>query len=265
MPDIFVAGVDVGFIKTGMTVFRLGQRTDTLVYAETLESEFEKSHIPGQSAEDDVRAVLRILVKIDRILSKYHISGAFVEIPHGGAQSSRAARCMGIATGWITALMYYRENVGYEFYNPIEVEKTLGIHLLPSQAKNLGLKKGESTKYKKERIKGLVESTFPKFRGWPAKAALAEDSYDSAAAFLCGRTKNQLYKRLKRLVGAPDGRYETYPPRSLTEERGGGNATAGCSPTPTERLQPTGTGRSANGGGTNDRPQTGNAESPQGV
>lgn len=224
MADIYVAGIDVGFIKTGMTVFRLGQRTDTLVQATTLESEFEKSGVPGKSAEDDVLAVLRTLVKLDHVFGKYAIRGVFVEIPHGGAQSSRAARCMGIATGWVTAMMYYRDKVGYEFYNPIEVEKTLGIHLLPSQAKNLGLKKGESTKYKKERIKGLVQSEFPRFKDWPVTDRLAEDSYDSAAAFLCGRTKNRLYKRLKRLVGEPDGRDEVDPKGSTTKDRRGGDA-----------------------------------------
>lgn len=224
MADIYVAGIDVGFIKTGMTVFRLGQRTDTLVQATTLESEFKKSGISGQSATDDVRAVFNTLNKLDIMFDLKRIRGAFVEIPHGGAQSSRAARCMGIATGWITALMHYKATVGFEFYNPIEVEKVLGIHLLPSQAKLLGLKKGESTKYKKERIKNLVQSEFPRFKGWPATERLAEDSYDSAAAFLCGRTKNCLYRRLKSLVGEPDGRDEVDPKGSATQDRGGGDA-----------------------------------------
>ena len=198
MAERFVAGIDVGFIKTGMTVFRLvDQGTDTLVHACTLESEFEKSGISGQSAMDDIEAVRRVLQKIDHCLDTFRVMAVFAEIPHGGAQSSRAARCMGIATGWIAAMERYRDDIEFELYTPVEIEKTLGIHLLPSQAQQLGLKKGESTKYKKERIKNLVESTFPDFHDWPVRPALAEDSYDGAAAFLCGRAKNKLYRLMK--------------------------------------------------------------------
>lgn len=198
MVEHYVAGLDVGFIKTGMTVFRLvDQGTDTLVHACTLESGFEKSGISGQSAMDDINAARNVLQQIDHCIDTFNVRAVFAEIPHGGAQSSRAARCMGIATGWIAAMERYNPDIEFELYTPVEVEKTLGIHLLPSQAQQLGLKKGESTKYKKERIKNLVESIFPDFHGWPDRPKLAEDSYDSAAAFLCGRAKNKLYRAMK--------------------------------------------------------------------
>jgi hypothetical protein len=44
-----------------------------------------------------------------------------------------------------------------------------------------------------------VRSEWPLFDGWPETEGRAEDAYDSAAAFLCGRKVNQLYRRLKKL------------------------------------------------------------------
>ena len=54
------------------------------------------------------------------------------------------------------------------------------------EAKAKGLSKGRLRAYKKQRIQDCVLSAFPHFCGWPKTKALAEDAYDSAAAFLCG-------------------------------------------------------------------------------
>lgn len=196
--EVNVVGMDVGFRKTGLTVFRLGPRTDTLIKAITLESEFERTKNPA--AEDDFVCVLNILPKIDEILDHYNARGLFAEIPHGGGQGARALRCMGLATGWAAALLHYR-NIAFEFFTPGQVEKQIGIYMGPNEVKALGLKKGEATKYKKERIQQVVMAAFPSFTHWPKRKELAEDSYDSAAAFLCGRGKNALYARLKKIAG----------------------------------------------------------------
>jgi Holliday junction resolvasome RuvABC endonuclease subunit len=195
---INVAGIDVGFTKTGFSVIRMGPRTDTLILATTLPSDF--THTGNGAAEDDIISVFNVLDKIDALLNRYEIAGAFVEVPHGGAQNARAGRCMGIATGWCTAMFHYRHTIGFEFYTPLVVEKTLGINLTQAQAKELGLKRGESTKYKKERSRDLVLSEFPRFADWPETKALAEDAYDSVAAFLCGRKQDRMYGRFRGKV-----------------------------------------------------------------
>ena len=70
--------------------------------------------------------------------------------------------------------------------------------------KELGLKKGEATKWKKERIEEAVRTEWPEFDGWPAQKGLAEDSYDAAAAFMCGRREGDcLYRRLRQKYGMP--------------------------------------------------------------
>lgn len=194
-----VAGIDIGFRKTGITVFELTPATDKLIFAATVGTGFKPSKKPGKVAEDDINAVLNMLDDVDRVLKEWNIAAAFVEIPAGGGQSARAGRCMALATGWAAALMHYHPQIRYEFYKPSEVEHVLGIALSRAVAKSMGLtkKKGQLTKYKKERMRDVVLDEFPYFKGWPPTKEYAEDAYDSAAAFLCGRTKRVLYQLLK--------------------------------------------------------------------
>lgn len=194
-----VAGIDIGFRKTGITVFELTSTKDSLLFAATLGTGFEPSNKAGKVAEDDIKAVINMLSELDATIKEWHIEAAFIEIPAGGGQSARAGRCMALATGWAAALMHYHSQLQHEFYKPSEVERALGISLSREEAKDMGLtkKKGQLTKYKKARMKAVVLAAFPHFTGWPTTKAYAEDAYDSAAAFLCGIAKQSLYQRLK--------------------------------------------------------------------
>lgn len=192
MPEILAAGMDVGYRCTGLTLFELNKE-DLLLEACSI---CPKPTKDGSAVLKDVTDCYALLDGMRTILRKWKPKAVFVELPSGGAQSSRAARCMGMATALVLPFLQY-EDFGFELYAPNEVETELGIHLNPGEAKKLGLKKGEMTKWKKARAKTLVEKEWPDFKGWPERAALAEDAYDSAAAFLCGRARNRLYKRLR--------------------------------------------------------------------
>ncbi len=198
-----VAGIDVGFRKTGITIFRLDHEPDELVFAATVGHDFKPSKQAGKVAADDVASVQNMLGCIENVLLSWEVLGTFIEIPSGGAQSARAARCMALATGLIASFMHQHQEMTHAFYQPREVEKKLGIYLGRNEAKELGFKKsGELTKYKKERMRNLVLAAFPDFTAWPKQKALAEDAYDSAAAFLCGRATNVHYRMLKQRATA---------------------------------------------------------------
>ena len=192
---IKAVGLDVGFRKTGAVLFHMYPEYDELVLADTLLSEKDKS---GSTLHEDVKACWTLYERIKKFLSAHKPVGAFLEMPHGGGQGARAHRCMGMATGLVTALMFAQKQIKFEMYSPIDVAMGLGIHLLPNEAKKLGVYgKGKLTKWKKERLQEKVDQEFPLFTAWPKLKAEREDAYDAAGTFLAARSTGGLYDRLK--------------------------------------------------------------------
>lgn len=188
-------GMDAGFIKTGFAVFDL-EHNDSLIRATTLTSdsaaEKEAAHYVALA---DARACANALMKWHNFFEEYKPKGVFIEIPSGGAQGARANRCMGMATAMVMGFLD-RHNVAFELYLPSDVELALGIHLNRDDAKKRGFSKGDATAWKKQRLKDIATGTYPEFDRWPSTKALAEDSYDAVAAFLCGKDHGQLYAKL---------------------------------------------------------------------
>lgn len=193
MGDLICVGIDAGFRKTGLSAFALTKTGDEIIAATTIQSDQDES---GSVVHEDVKACWSLLKGINEFLSVHKPVGIFVELPNGGAQGARAHRCMGIVTGLIVTLMHERGGA-FEFYAPVDVEKALGVYLTSADKKARGLKKGQSTAAKKESLKQCVIKEWPLFNGWPERESLAEDAYDSAAAFMCGRANNDLYKRIR--------------------------------------------------------------------
>lgn len=188
-----VFGMDVGFAKTGLTVFDVHSYGDVLIAAHVLRSECEP--MPHQASEDVARCQ-NLVDQLDNLFNRYKPAAIFAEIPGSSAQSARAGRCMALATGWIASYVAVRR-IPHDFMIPSVVEKLVGIKLDPNDAK--GMKANERQKWKKERSKNVVVAAFPDFAGWPPQVTLAEDAYDSAAAFMAGRIKNQLYKQILKV------------------------------------------------------------------
>ena len=195
----YCVGADVGFRKTGLTAFLMLPEGDRLVEAVTIESTVRSA--VASCIDGDLQAVWSLLSGIGDFLTKYHPVAVFAELPHGGSQGARAGRCMGLATGMFASLSVFREEA-FELFSPLEVETALGIRVEPVKRGAPKHKKGEGTKLKKERLKNIVLAAWPSFKGWPEKVALAEDAYDSAGAFLCGRSRNDLYGRVRKVFEA---------------------------------------------------------------
>jgi hypothetical protein len=137
-----------------------------------------------------------------RFLQKHEVKALFLEFPSGGSQSGRASRCMGMATGLSAALLNdYDWDMGFEIFTPAKIEMLLGIKAKPGSKSKLS--KGDKRAEKKEALKLIVLEEYPddKFSGWPITKALAEDSYDAAAAFMAARLEHGegLYDRLRKV------------------------------------------------------------------
>jgi len=189
-----VMGMDVGFRKTGITIFDIGGERDELIHAETVQSDNLEM---VRKLDSDMSSVFSLLVAFDKILAEKCIHAVFAESPEGGSRGARASHCMGMAKALLAGFLHYNPEIEFEIFSPGQVEVALGIKLTPGEAKKLGMKKGERAKWKKERLRTCVLTEWPDFKGWPKAKAIAEDSYDSAAAFLCARTAGEIYRKLK--------------------------------------------------------------------
>lgn len=204
MPVFNVAGIDIGFRKTGIAIFRMTPHADLLIAATTI--------CPKESGKSvvshDVRACLEMLRGVHRYLDEYDVKALFLEYPAGGSKSGRASRCMGIATGLSVGLLeYYNPEFGYHILTPAQIEFLLGIKAKPGSKKNKtpAQKRAE----KKETVKNYVLDKYPEevFSAWPKTKALAEDAYDAAAVFLAASIahgEESLYKRLRNLCEGSD-------------------------------------------------------------
>ena len=198
MPTFNIAGIDIGFRKTGITIFRMTPDQNDLIAAATV-----CPKEPGKSVVNkDVHACWAMLDGVKEYLQKYDVKALFLEFPSGGSQSGRAARCMGMATALSAALIrHFDWELGYEIYTPSQIETLLGIKAAPGSKKKMT--KGHKRAEKKDALKRIVLEKYPDdmFHGWPKTKALAEDAYDSAAVFLAAQLcyGEGLYYRLRAI------------------------------------------------------------------
>jgi hypothetical protein len=189
-----VAGMDVGFRKTGVTIFHM-MSFGVKLHAATTIAANERSG--GGSLRSDLADSWAMQSKLQAYLDEAKVTAIFAEFPTGGAQSGRAARCMGMATALCSSI-FYSNNYAWEIMVPSEIEKALGFYITNQEKTKLGLKGGKLRDRRKALLKKTVIDRFPEFEGWPDRAAEAEDAYDSAAAFMAAEHMGPdcLYSRL---------------------------------------------------------------------
>lgn len=212
-------GMDIGGTKTGLTLFEMKKGGDQLVVARTVvanvlpvrgtEAKRRKrarksgKEIKKRSSAAEVSVIHSDVARCSDLVNGIHEfvvehqpSGIFIEMPSGGGKDARAHRLMGGATYMITAILTY-EDLPFEMFSPTDVEKSIGIYVSSKEVKARGLSTYQAQRWKKERLREVVLKEWPLFNGWPSTEGIAEDAYDSAAAFMCGRNANKLYARLR--------------------------------------------------------------------
>lgn len=218
MKHIVAMGMDLGSAKTGMTIFHITKRGDELVAATTAEVDVMTTHTAETARRKKARAkgkkvsprrkpaVSTIHADVSRcwdmvaliraVLDEHKPQGIFIEMPGGGAQRARSARLMGGSTFMISTMLQY-EDIPFEMYSPTDAEKSVGIFVSAKEVKAKGYSPNQAKAWKKERSKKEACSEWPLFEGWPETEGRAEDTFDSAVAFMCGRNANNLYAKLR--------------------------------------------------------------------
>ena len=110
-----ILAADIGFTSTGMAIFELTAKGGRLFDTKCLHTEQAhtkqtikngrkiKSRL-SSVAHDDVRRTEFLACGIMNYFIENQCKGMVCEIPHGGAQDAKAAKCMGAATGMIATV-----------------------------------------------------------------------------------------------------------------------------------------------------------------
>ena len=190
-----VMGMDAGYRKLGLSVFRSSAEIDVLLEADTVENPPSKDN--DYVMQEDILGCWKLATGLDRLLIKYHPDAVFIEMPHGGGQGARAHRCMGMVTGVMTSVFYQHQGIYFKMFSPREVEESLGIKAKPGEGKG---SKGAKRAEKKKRIQEIVLASYPDFKGWPHTKRLLEDAADSVAAVLAARSSGEIAKLFEKEV-----------------------------------------------------------------
>lgn len=189
---VAVAGIDLGFRKTGIAIIHLLPAADHLVSAITVEP---KQVVHQHVLSGDFDAIMEMYQQLRDHLVKHRVEGLFIEFPTGGSKSGRASRCMGMATA-IGVFLIRDNNFAFEAYIPSQVEELLGIR---AKIDRTGSKKRLNSKDKKDREAACVLAAYPEFEHWPETVRLREDAYDAVGVFLAAAKTGTggLYHRLR--------------------------------------------------------------------
>lgn len=114
--------VDVGFVSSGVAVMEWRTPDWVLTELYCLKTKPSPRRRRLRVADDDASRVQDMAGEISRIVQRASIFRMAVELPSGGAQSARAMRSMGLATGMIATIAALL-SLKVEWYSPGETRK----------------------------------------------------------------------------------------------------------------------------------------------
>ena len=116
-----VAAIDIGFAHTGIVVFEVVGEQLVYVDSTCINSKKVKKSKKGVALQD-VDRIYTIVNGAVAYLKANLVARVAIELPTGGAKSSRAARCLGISTG-MTVMLPMLLNCPAKFVTPRSVKK----------------------------------------------------------------------------------------------------------------------------------------------
>ena len=119
--DNFLA-LDVGFRSTGMALFTSSCDMLLLIKTECVKLKRMKDEDEKYASVVDVEYVMQMAESISKFIDAYGVKDIVVELPHGGAKSSRAARLMGMASAMIATIVVLK-NLNVQWFTPKDVKE----------------------------------------------------------------------------------------------------------------------------------------------
>jgi len=128
-----ILGIDAGFSNMGITAMLLSKGKLKLINAAVLTTEKDERKKSIRVADDDIERLKKLTndltdfisetqsILYNKFESMHFRYFAAVEFPTGGAQGSRANRCMGMATGHLVPYLMLK-NITFEIITPSQVK-----------------------------------------------------------------------------------------------------------------------------------------------
>lgn len=117
---MIVAGIDIGFAHTGISLFAVANQTMEYLDSECYTTKKVKGSKASVAQQDADRILLMITSVIDYLKSA-NVDLVIIELPVGGARSSRSARALAISTA-MSVFIPYHLGCKYIFVTPREVK-----------------------------------------------------------------------------------------------------------------------------------------------
>ena len=120
-----VLGVDPSFTSTGWALFEVSPSgSETLLDVGVIKTGKEAKRLGMTVTDDRLRRASEIVAALDTLIGKRNVRAVFAEVPMG-TQSAVAATGLGIVTGILSAVHYFRRTVQFQWLTPHQVKKGL--------------------------------------------------------------------------------------------------------------------------------------------
>ena len=108
--------VDIGLCHTGVAVYDFSSKR--FVYLDCINTSKDE----GSKAQDNIKRCRLMYLRLVAIAERYKVTHAAVELPHGGARSSRAMAAMAMATA-VTACFVAAAQVEFFPVTPLQIKR----------------------------------------------------------------------------------------------------------------------------------------------
>lgn len=116
-----ILAVDIGFRSTGLALFEITKDGYTLKYVRCCSPKQRKKTKHDYVAVMDAQQVMQMASEIILFIRINNVERMIVELPSGGAKSSRAVRLMGMASAMIATISTFFD-IPIEFFTPREIK-----------------------------------------------------------------------------------------------------------------------------------------------
>jgi len=175
-----IIGIDPGFTATGVAIYNMETRKIEQVGCVKTKPSSKKGKI--LVANDDL-ARATVIVRYLSLVIKNYPGILAIELPHGGAQSSRAARTLGIVTGLLAGIEAISKP-SLDYFTPGDIKKVICNKVNASKQE---VEKGVLD-YFKEDVYSKVKNE-------------REHQIDAAACIIAEITFGRLYPMFKQMGG----------------------------------------------------------------